>query len=331
MKKHFSKENLFDELKLRPGLIPVSIDAENGRLNWLDAEKYHFYEGFFNQSLRMFSALKKGNLFEFTTDLTVLEDNRILTDYVRPSGFIFHAGRSGSTLLAKILARTRRNLVISEAAPQNQIWEFLAADGEKFPEKSERNKRIYKNLLLAMARKRVAAHEKHFIKFTSFNIRFFDFIKSVFPDVPSVFLYREPKRILASLNKKPAAWSDLKNQESVKFLLGVSPEKATTGFAAQAIESFFTVALRHGSGKLKYLNFDKLNRENLPIVFKFFNVEAEESELKLMQSEFNFYSKSDFNKKKFSGSPDLESTDEASAALEIIFRRLKSSRHNLLT
>lgn len=330
MKKHLSKENLFGELNFRPGLIPIAIDAENRRLNWMDVEKYHFYEGFFSKSLRMFSALKKGDLFEFTTDLAVLEDNRILTDYVYPGGFIFHAGRSGSTLLAKILARSRRNLVISEAAPHNQIWQFLSGNGKNIPAQSERNKRIYKNLLLAMARKRVAAHEKHFIKFTSFNIRFFDFIKSVFPDVPSVFLYREPKKILASLNKKLAAWSDLKNQESVKFLLGISPEKAATTFTAQAIESFFTGALRHGSGELKYLNFDKLNRENLPVVLEFFRVEAAEAETALMNSEFNFYSKSDFNKKKFSGSPDLESADEAPAALELIFRRLKSSKCNLL-
>ncbi len=330
MKKHLSKEHLFGELKLRPGLIPVSIDAENRRLNWLDAEKYHFYEGFFSKSLRMFSALKKGNLSEFTTDLTVLEDNRILTDYVYPSGFIFHASRSGSTLLTKILARTRKNSIISEAPPHNQIWEFLAGVEKNIPEQSERNKRIYKNLLLAMARKRVATHEKHFIKFTSFNIRFVDFIKSVFPDVPSVFLYRAPKKILASLNKKSAAWSDLKNQESVKFLLGVSPEKAATEFAAQAVESFFTGALKHDSDKLKYLNFDKLNRENLTIVLEFFNVEAGESELALMKSEFNYYSKSDFNKKKFSDSPDLELANDSNDALELLFRRLKSSRRNLL-
>lgn len=316
----------------RAGLIPVSIDAENRRLNWLDAEKYHFYEGFFGQSLRLFSALKSGDISEFTTDLNVLEDDLILTEYVRPCGFIFHAGRSGSTLLAKILARSRRNLVVSEAPPHNQIWQFFGGGGgKKIPEQSARNKRIYKNLLLSTARKRVATHEKYFIKFTSFNVRFFDFIKSVFPDVPSIFLYRAPQKILTSLNKKTAAWSNLENRESVKFLFGVSPENAAaTEFAAQAIESFFTAALQHDSDKLKYLNFDELDRENFPSVLKFFNVETEESELALMKSEFNFYSKSDFNKKKFADSPDSAAANDSSDALELLFRRLKSSTSNLL-
>jgi hypothetical protein len=49
-----------------------------------------------------------------------------------------------------------------------------------------------------MGRQRTSEQKAYFVKFTSYNVLFIDFIKAAFPDVPCLFLYREPGEVLVS-------------------------------------------------------------------------------------------------------------------------------------
>lgn len=322
MQKHLTKKELLNELKTRSGLIPIEINVNYQKLVWMDLETYHCYEGFFHKSLDTFASLKalqNKETITFTSDLNVLTDENILTDNIYPTGFIFHAGRCGSTLLTKALAHSRENMVLSEAAPHNQIHTFTGND------KAGENKTLYKNLILAMARKRVATHNTHFIKFTSFNILFFDFIKSVFPDVPTVFLYREPMRILSSFNKNAPAWLSM-NNEITEWLSGNSVISATrmnpSELAAKCLSDFFSAALRAGDS-LKLLNYKQLIGENLPQILKAFNTEVTNQQLKQMQSRFKYNSKTENRMEEFS-------TDESDNNKTDVFDLNESVTHNLL-
>lgn len=270
---------LADEFLARPGLIPVSIDCSSGepssnRIVWLDLDRYHCYEGFFSQSLASYAAMLPSPPARYVTSLDALGCIP-LDDCLPPSGLIFHAGRCGSTLLAKILARSRENMVFSEAAAHNLVWKVL-------PERSRSAVEFYRRLLLAMGRPRLASYRAHFIKFTSFNIVRFELIRAAFPDTPAVFLFRQPDAVLES------------SAREVQPFLGHDVGLGRIWYRADAaFEDFCNAALGLRDPKFRCLNYSGITPENLPSILQFFrNEPSSRQELALMKSEFLWDAKS---------------------------------------
>lgn len=300
--RYLTIEQLLSELEHRPGLVPIDVDATRRHLVWFDFDTYHFYEGFFHKSLDRFIAIKKSRptssaVVTFVTDLNVLRDPRIITDSIYPNAFIFHAGRCGSTLLARVLAGNRRHLVISEAPTHNQIWLTLVGADSKRPEATEENKQIYKRLILAVGRRRLPEHHLHFIKFTSFNILFFEFIRSVFPDVPAIFLYREPGPILDSFVRNPPGWLTSKDETMAKLLTGIQENKIdprSEVTAARVLTEFFEAGLRAESAGTRLLNYSALSPQNLPAILDALGIQGIGTTAQLlarMRNQFQFSSR----------------------------------------
>jgi hypothetical protein len=292
--KPLSNQAFFGELKARPGLMPVAIDACGKKIVWADMEAYHFYEGFFHRSLNTWASLKGDKIVSFTTGFDVLENDAVVTNSVPPGGFIFHAARCGSTLLAKTLARSRENLVISEAAPLNQIWQVFTNNWKNKPEINEQNIRIYRNLVLAMARKRLPSHQQLFIKFTSVNIQFFNFIHAAFPAVPAIFLTRNRQDILSSFQKRLPGWLNEQNAEMLKMLTG-----STNPDAESVIDELVKRGIEQPPAILKSIDYSTLTPGNLPAILNCLNVQYNEAQLALMKTQFAFDSKTEFNRKPF--------------------------------
>src|SRR5262249_1682083 len=221
--RDISKAELITALQEHPGLLPFQIHCDTRKLEWLDLERYHIYEGFFHKAVDRFGALKHSiangaTPLRFLSDLTVLADSEILCQPGEPSGFIFHCGRSGSTLLTKVLARDRRHLVIGEAAAHNQILLALTDGGRTSLQTTFARRTIYRNLLLARGRGGAQESPRYSLNFLSLNVFFIVFIRSFFPAVPAVFLYRAPEQILASFERDPPPWLD-QNQDGLRRLL----------------------------------------------------------------------------------------------------------------
>jgi hypothetical protein len=286
-----SKQELKDALEKHVGLIPIKIDVEKREIIWSDLGEYHFYEGFFHKSLEVYFNLNKNRIIAYSSDIDTLLDKTLLKKYVYPSGFIFHLGRSGSTLLSKILARNRNHLVISEAAPLNQIWEILKEINDM--NKLEEFKIIYQNLLLSMLRHRLKSHKYSFIKFTSYNIHFFQYINDIFPDVPAIFLYKEPNEVISSFAKNPSGILNLSNKTLAFFTGIVNPNMESI------VQKQISEAFEIQDDKLKRVKFESLIPENLILFCQYFNVEINPNQLKTMITQFKFDSKVDFNKKEF--------------------------------
>jgi len=274
---HLANDELLNELQQRKGLIPVSIDPEKQKLIWTDLGMYHFYEGFFSKSLHVYSSLKV-DIVSFTTSLDILEDDRIVSDFIYPAGFIFHAGHCRSTALSKSLARSRKNLVLSEATALSQILPLLNGGAELI---TGRDKRMYRNLVLAMCKHRVQTHTRAFIKFTSHNIHSFDLIHAAFPDVPAIFLSRDKAEIVASFRKEPPGW--LKAEDDLE----------------EKVQGFLTKAAGIPYVRLTQIDHLAVTPENLSHVLSYFNIDPDETELELMRSQFNYDSKVEFNRKIF--------------------------------
>ena len=107
---------------------------------------------------------------------------------VPPAGFIFHLSRCGSTLLSNAFAARDDCQVISEAAV---LRELLLDAGLSEPEKES----LLRVLLQAY---RCRRNNALVVKWNAWDICFYPLIRRVFPEVPCLFVIRNPIEILAS-------------------------------------------------------------------------------------------------------------------------------------
>jgi hypothetical protein len=165
--------------------------------------------------------------------------------------------------------------VFSEAAAHNLAWKILPECGSSAIE-------LYRNLLLAMGRRRLASYRAHFIKFTSFNIRRFELIRAAFPDTPAIFLFRQPNAVLES------------SARQVQPFLGQDVGLGRIWYQADtAFEDFCNAALALRDPKFRCLNYSGITPQNLPSILEFFRGEpSSPRELALMEAEFLWDAKS---------------------------------------
>jgi hypothetical protein len=154
-----TEEEFRAEHAARPGLIPIELDALQGTALWLDLGDYHCHEGSFRRSLASYAAIRAGarrpsEPWRCVSSLDFLRSAPDPSDCVRPAGFILHAGRCGSTLLAKVIARSREHMVFGEGGPHNHIWPVIAADSDSGP-------MLFRNLLLHTGRPRLRSYRAH--------------------------------------------------------------------------------------------------------------------------------------------------------------------------
>ena len=124
--RHLSLAQAIRVIRERPGLIPIAIDpSAGGRVLWADLGSHPFREWQFMYTVHRLAA--DGAIGEaFSTDMDILLADEILGDTISPSGLIFHISRCGSTLLAKALARSPRNIVINQGGPlQRGFWAYI--------------------------------------------------------------------------------------------------------------------------------------------------------------------------------------------------------------
>ncbi|CAM9595652.1 unnamed protein product, partial [Phaeothamnion confervicola] len=107
---------------------------------------------------------------------------------VEPHGFVFHETRCGSTLVANMLASIPSNRVYSESRPPVQVK--LGMTGTKVAD-------IFRGLLTLMGRRRTdESHQRLFFKLQ--NSKFSGLISAWYPEVPFVYVFRDPVEVMVS-------------------------------------------------------------------------------------------------------------------------------------
>jgi hypothetical protein len=261
----------------RPGLIPVRLDAVRRRALWVDLTGYHCYDGSFRRSLAAYATIlaaarRPSAPWHCESSLDFLRSAACDADCISPGAFIFHAGRCGSTLLAKVIARSQEHMVFGEGGPHNQIWGVISGSRRSAPI-------LFRNLLLHTGRRRLPSYRAHIVKFTSFNVLQFETIRTAFPEVPALFLFRKPAQILASYRRESPGW------------MGKDTEIGTIGQSAEAaVTKVFQAAL--GAGKdLVCLDYADLTPDTLPGVLGYFHLDPCPEDLALMRAEFRWDAK----------------------------------------
>lgn len=174
--------------------VPFGIRWENSsaRVDWCDVGQTRLTDPFFDQTIHRCLAQGHGPSYRVTS-LAALDDLPVAGP---PAGFIFHLSRCGSTLVTQMLASVPRFSVISEASILSSILhssaQFSGADQECRTD-------LLRTVVNALAQPRAGRDTPCFIKFNSRSVLDISLIQRAFPDVPWVFLYREPLEVMSAL------------------------------------------------------------------------------------------------------------------------------------
>jgi hypothetical protein len=168
-------------------------------VDWGHLGTRRFTDPFFAQTINPCVRHPADLLFRHQTSLDDLGEMAASQPGLRPTGFIFHMSRCGSTLISQMLAATPENIVLSEAAP---IDDILRGHFRNPDITDERRVKWLQWLLGVLARRRHPEEMNVFIKFDCWHVMFLPLIRRAFPDVPWIFLYREPLEVMASAQKQ---------------------------------------------------------------------------------------------------------------------------------
>ncbi len=197
-------------------------------------------------------------------------------------GFVFHASRCGSTLVAQAIATMAGHTVIAEAQPINASL-YLRDDRQ----------RLTVTLLRAMCQWR--PNDQVFIKQTSINVTRGARHLADFPNANWVFVYRDPVEIMVSIARSDAGWSRARHEPShAARLLRVSDDisqMATEDYYGLAIDCMFRAALELDTGRGLFIDYADLNLDGLVAVLEHLGVDVTEERRATVQASMQVYSK----------------------------------------
>ncbi len=341
--RHFDGEAARQMVLDFPCAAPVAIEPNGtGRILWADFGVHPLQEWQYIFTVKQLA--ETGQISNsFSTDMSVLDDEDLFCDSVQPTGFIFHVSRCGSTLVTKALARPEENIMISQGSPlQRGFWAHITDDWRREAEPSPQNLRRFQSLIFAMTRRRIGNERRAFIKFISWNVLYLDFIAAAFPEVPYLFLYRNPAEVIASVKKATTAVLLARGTRQSAFLTGLPQNKVDqmgdTEYLAACYAHYFRTVLRSGTS-VSLMDYRNLGPQAFgDVIASCFNYSADPADLLLMQDQFRYHSKDDDGGKKFVNDTARKKAALSHAELKMVDRycsepmaALRASDRNLRT
>ncbi len=298
-------------IRATPGLVPAAIAPDSrspgeGRIYWVDIGQQPYQDW---QHLFTIERLAREGLIRtaFASSLRVLDAEGLIADALTPSGFIFHTSRCGSTLLGKALARLQEHVVVNQGGPlQRGFWAAHTAEFTRPLDGSAATRRRLRTLVHALTRPRLGCERHSFVKFISWNTLYMDFIASAFPGVPSLFLYRDPVEVIASVMKETTAVLMARDLPQACFLTGKSMEQvrqmSDAVYLAHCYNNYFGAVLNSPLKTLKVLNYYDLRPDTFEHILRSaFGFTPARDVVERMCGQFAFHAKDDSDTRSFAG------------------------------
>lgn len=185
------------------GWVPFRLYWQAGEpgVDWMYLGANPFRDPFFEETMYFAAQTPFNSLFRFRTPIEALGRWHAASPGLEPAGFVFHLSRCGSTLVTRMLASVPRNLVLSEPGVLDSI---LRSHEQAQAAPAERRALWLQWLVSALGQPRTGLERHLFIKFDPRNILEFALLRLAFPDVPWIFVYRNPVEVLVSNLRAPS-------------------------------------------------------------------------------------------------------------------------------
>ena len=160
-----------------------------------------FPDPFFTSTMHLELQTPFNTLFHRHATMSELARWRELSPGVPPAGFIFHSSRCGSTLITRLLAALPENLVLSEPEPLSALLVPNPA-APRAPDAARAE--WLRCMMSALGQRPSGVEQRLFVKFEPTDLFALALLRQAFPDVPWIFVYRDPVEVLVSQLRRPA-------------------------------------------------------------------------------------------------------------------------------
>ena len=183
------------------GWLPIRAFFQSGewRLDWCWFGEQRLARPFFRDDVDQALRLPFNQAFRRETDFQALLDWQAVSPGMPPTALIFHASRCGSTLMAQMLATLDDNIVLSEPPPLDNLLRAHRLDPKATPHQPA----WLAALVSAYGQRRQGNEQRLFIKLDAWNVFEAPLLLALYPEVPRVFLYRDPLEIVVSQLRQP--------------------------------------------------------------------------------------------------------------------------------
>lgn len=285
---------LLDARELR-GWLPVDASVEGGRplLRWLDMRGVGLDEPFFQQTVERVRT-ERGPGAKLYTDFDALIQLEKVADCLRPDGFIFHSSRCGSTLVSNACRELDGAVVVSEAATIDKlVWPYLAGGDARLALLRRVFLRAAVNLL---GQRRAGDERRYFVKFSCCSVLRLSFVRSVWQDVPWVFVHRDPVEVMVSNLRDVPEWMRAAEQpELAAAVCGVGAAEAASldgeEYCARALGNFYAAAAEGFGPRSMLVGYEELSAAKLLDIVRFFRVEPTAAEQERVAAVSQLYAK----------------------------------------
>jgi len=177
------------------GWLPIHVSpSPHFPVDWAWFGDMPLREAMFEDSIREAMVRPLNRFCRFRTPLADLAATAEALPVLPPAGFIFHMSRCGSTLATQMLSADPDNLVLSEPSP----FDFALRLDQMLQLPEELHVSVLRAMLGALGQRRRAREQWLLVKLDSWHTRQMPLLARAFPDVPWIFMYREPVEVLAS-------------------------------------------------------------------------------------------------------------------------------------
>ncbi len=191
-----------------------------------------------------------------------------------------------------MLASLTDSIVISEAPPIN--FALRARPGDAVVEIEQRVSWL-RGVVNALGRPRKGNEKYYFIKFDAWHMLDFPLIRRSFPDVPWIFLYRDPIEVLASQAAQPSVYM-LPGSAPAGLPPVVNGSLMTTTLIeslASTLAGISEAALAHSSDGGTLINYQQLPDVVSAYLFELFRVLCSAQDFKKIEQTTRLHAKND--------------------------------------
>jgi hypothetical protein len=193
-------------------------------------------------------------------------------------------------------------------------------------------------MIQALGRQRSSDERNYFLKFDSWNILDFDFIRDIFPNVPWIFLYRNPVEVIVS-HMRQRGLQMVPGGPLASLLPDITLTQAlempAEEYCARILGRFCSSALEHASdANALLINYNQLPDAVTHAIASHFGIEFTVDEIRQMTEATRFNAKTP----QMTFEPDsvrkrTEATDNARRAaamwVDPIYQRLENRKSGL--
>jgi hypothetical protein len=273
--------------------LPVDAVVVDGRpgLRWMDVSGIGLAEPFFQDTVERARREKRAERF---TEFDVVLQLEQQVESIQPTGFIFHSSRCGSTLVANACRTISNSIVLSEANVIDKLIARFITDIDSTVKESLYSV-VLRGVVHALAQRRNGCERHLFIKFACCSFAQLERIKRIWPNVPWLFLYRDPVETIVSNITQVPPWLMDTDRRVLASITGTSAETVAAmsleELCARTIGSLYSRAYHLANSNSMLLNYKQLSVPVIASVLSFFYVSPSTEELETIARTCEVYSK----------------------------------------